>query len=162
MNPNLIVPCVQVGDGSHHRRKQDGHAHYLDIAVGVAELTWKQLVVLDLATEDQYWLNELASDEVIREMLPSMVRDGLVEIRNWGEPLELESAGEILADDGIWSSRAISFFATQLGRYAYFALDTSMVASLWRQALIEGYPHAISRSGGLAARKETDTPQIRT
>jgi len=27
-----------------------------------APLTWEQLVVLDLATEDEYWLNEVAGE----------------------------------------------------------------------------------------------------
>jgi len=118
------------------------------------DLNWKQLVVLDLATEDEYWLNELAADMVIREVLPSMVRDGLVEIRCFGDPVDPSSTDELLGDDRNWNLPAISFFATDVGRESYFALDTEKLTRLWRQALNDGYPNAASRSGGLVSRSD--------
>jgi hypothetical protein len=122
------------------------------VAVAAPALGWKELVVLDIATEDEYWLNELASDAVIREVLPSMVRDGLVEMRNFGDPVDPASTDELLGDDRNWNLPAISFYATDVGRESYFALDTDQLTGLWRQALNEGYPNAASRSGGLAKR----------
>jgi hypothetical protein len=113
--------------------------------VAPRDLTWKQVVVLDNATEDQYWLNELAYDEVIREVLPSMVKEGLVELRSLGDLIDPSRAEEILGDDRNWNEPEISFYATELGRESYFALGTERLTGLWRDALNEGYPGAESQ-----------------
>jgi hypothetical protein len=97
------------------------------------------LVVLDLATEDEYWLNEVAGDAVIRETLSSMVRDELVEILDGGAPVDATSAAHLLADDESWTGSKVGFIATSLGTERYMNLGTEQLTALWRQAAREGY-----------------------
>lgn len=108
-------------------------------------VTWRELVVLDLATEDEYWLNEVQADEVIRATLPKMVRAGSIEIREDGQLIDRERAQSLLVDGASWLSPAISFYATQSGRDRYFGLSSGQMAELWRDAVNAGYPSAVGR-----------------
>jgi hypothetical protein len=81
-------------------------------------------VVLDLATEDEYSLNEVCENRVIRETLPTMMRGGSIEIRVRGELLESQLAESLLLADDQWSRPDVTFYATPNGRDHYFGLGS--------------------------------------
>jgi hypothetical protein len=98
------------------------------------DLTWQEYRVLDLATEDEYWLNEVAESRDIRKGLPSAIHRGLVSLYIKGQPISDSEALDTLDVDQSWTDPSISFYATDAGRATYFALTSDDVVQFNIQA----------------------------
>ncbi len=98
------------------------------------DLTWQTYRVLDLATEDEFWLNEVSASSDIRAGLPSAIERGLVSLYNKGQPVPATEGLQTLKAERAWTDPSISFYATDAGRAAYFALTTEDIIRLNTEA----------------------------